>query len=72
MYIKKHTGIPPEMFAFWQEIGNKLGFLYIASGLIVISLYKVRELLISNVLKERKEFPSTAFLLIGLGNSFYL
>ena len=47
--------IPPEKFKFWEEVGQKLGFLYTASGPLVRSSYRAGEFYIKNILKKRNE-----------------
>lgn len=47
--------IPPEKFQFWEEAGQKLGFLYTASGPLVRSSYRAGEFYIKNILKKRNE-----------------
>ena len=46
--------VTPEKFKFWKDVGNKLGFLYTASGPFVRSSYKAGEFFIKSVLKERQ------------------
>ena len=46
--------VTPEKFKFWEEVGNKLGFAYTASGPLVRSSYRAGEFFIENILKERK------------------
>ena len=36
--------IPPEKFKFWEDMGIKLGFAYVASGPLVRSSYKAGKL----------------------------
>lgn len=35
--------ITPERFAYWEKVGNDLGFVYTASGPLVRSSYKAGE-----------------------------
>lgn len=51
--------IPPEKFKFWEEVGQKLGFLYTASGPLVRSSYRAGEFYIKNILKKRNETQSS-------------
>lgn len=44
----------PEKFKFWETVGNKLGFLYTASGPLVRSSYKAGEFFLKTVLRERQ------------------
>lgn len=54
-HLKVIEYVTPEKFKLWEEVGNKLGFLYTASGPLVRSSYKAGEFFIGNVLKKRKE-----------------
>lgn len=54
-HLKVIEYVTPEKFTYWQEIGDKMGFLYTASGPLVRSSYKAGEFFIGNVLKKRKE-----------------
>lgn len=44
----------PEKFDYWKSIGDKLGFLYTASGPLVRSSYKAGEYFIANIVKDKK------------------
>ena len=46
--------VTPDKFKFWEEVGNKLGFAYTASGPLVRSSYRAGEFFIENILKERQ------------------
>ncbi|XP_013386158.1 lipoyl synthase, mitochondrial [Lingula anatina] len=54
-HLKVKEYVTPEKFAHWEEVGNKLGFLYTASGPLVRSSYKAGEFFIQNILQKRKE-----------------
>lgn len=54
-HLKVVEYVTPEKFKHWQEVGDKMGFLYTASGPLVRSSYKAGEFFIGNVLKKRKE-----------------
>lgn len=54
-HLKVIEYVTPEKFKYWEEVGNRMGFLYTASGPLVRSSYKAGEFFISNVLKKRKE-----------------
>ena len=43
----------PEQFQRFEDIGNELGFKYIASGPLVRSSYKAGEFFIKNVLLKK-------------------
>lgn len=58
-HLKVIEYVTPEKFKYWEEVGNKMGFLYTASGPLVRSSYKAGEFFISNVLKKRKEAQKT-------------
>lgn len=53
-HLKVVEYVTPEKFKYWQEVGDKMGFLYTASGPLVRSSYKAGEFFIGNVLKKRK------------------
>jgi len=46
--------IPPETFARYQEIGERLGFAYVASGPLVRSSYKAGEFFITRYLHQKR------------------
>lgn len=54
-HLKVIEYVTPKKFKYWQEIGEKMGFLYTASGPLVRSSYKAGEFFIGNVLKKGKE-----------------
>ena len=45
--------MPPEKFKFWEEVGERLGFAYTASGPLVRSSYKAGEFYIKNIVEKR-------------------
>uniref|UniRef100_A0A0N5BWF0 Lipoyl synthase, mitochondrial n=1 Tax=Strongyloides papillosus TaxID=174720 RepID=A0A0N5BWF0_STREA len=47
--------ITPEKFDYWKTVGDKMGFLYTASGPLVRSSYRAGEYFITNILKNRKK-----------------
>ncbi|VDN95778.1 unnamed protein product [Brugia pahangi] len=47
--------ITPEKFEQWREVGDKMGFLYTASGPLVRSSYKAGEYFLGKVVKNRKQ-----------------
>jgi len=47
--------VTPEAFANWQEVGEKMGFKYVASGPLVRSSYKAGEFYLTNLLKNRRD-----------------
>lgn len=54
-HLKVIEYVTPEKFKTWENIGNKLGFLYTASGPLVRSSYKAGEYFLTNILKQRKK-----------------
>lgn len=46
--------VTPEKFDKWREVGDKMGFLYTASGPLVRSSYKAGEYFLRRVVKDRK------------------
>lgn len=59
---KRHIGvrkyIPPERFARYRELGEELGFLYVASGPLVRSSYRAGEYFIAGLLQRAKGGPT--------------
>lgn len=53
-HLKVTEYVTPEKFAYWKEVGDRLGFLYTASGPLVRSSYKAGEFFITNILNKRK------------------
>lgn len=47
--------VTPQKFKMWENVGNRLGFLYTASGPLVRSSYKAGEYFLTNILKQRKK-----------------
>lgn len=54
-HLKVTEYVTPEKFNYWKEIGDKMGFLYTASGPLVRSSYKAGEFFITNILNKRNE-----------------
>jgi len=40
VYVQVKEYVMPEKFKYWEEVGDKLGFAYTASGPLVRSSYK--------------------------------
>lgn len=59
-HLKVSEYITPEKFQYFKEMGDKMGFLYTASGPLVRSSYKAGEFFISNIVKKRKEVKPEA------------
>ncbi|KAJ8968312.1 hypothetical protein NQ317_007562 [Molorchus minor] len=53
-HLKVVEYVTPEKFLNWENVGNELGFLYVASGPLVRSSYKAGEFFIASILKNRK------------------
>ncbi|KAG9259927.1 lipoyl synthase, mitochondrial [Astyanax mexicanus] len=53
-HLKVEEYVTPEKFAYWEKIGQKMGFVYTASGPLVRSSYKAGEFFLKNLLKNRK------------------
>lgn len=53
-HIKVKEYVHPDKFAFWEQVGNKLGFAYTASGPLVRSSYKAGEFFLKNLLEKRR------------------
>ncbi|XP_018319663.1 lipoyl synthase, mitochondrial-like [Agrilus planipennis] len=53
-HLKVVEYVTPTKFKHWENVGNEMGFLYIASGPLVRSSYKAGEFFISSILKSKK------------------
>ncbi|KAI1296914.1 Lipoyl synthase, mitochondrial [Halotydeus destructor] len=53
-HLKVVEYVTPEKFQHWEEVGNKMGFLYTASGPLVRSSYKAGEFFLKNFIKVKK------------------
>ncbi|CAO2201231.1 unnamed protein product, partial [Urochloa humidicola] len=47
--------LTPEKFNFWKKYGESLGFLYVASGPLVRSSYRARELFVQNLVRRKRK-----------------
>jgi len=47
--------VPPSMFEKYQQIGEDMGFIFVASGPLVRSSYKAGEFFLTNYLDKRKD-----------------
>ncbi|KAL7981692.1 hypothetical protein Chor_010887 [Crotalus horridus] len=54
-HLKVEEYITPEKFKYWEDVGNKLGFHYTASGPLVRSSYKAGEFFLKNLIHKRKK-----------------
>ncbi|KAL1918366.1 uncharacterized protein VTP21DRAFT_3026 [Calcarisporiella thermophila] len=54
-HMKVSEYVHPDKFDYWRQVGEDMGFAYVASGPLVRSSYKAAEFYISNVLKTRRE-----------------
>jgi lipoic acid synthetase len=61
-HLKVTEFVTPEKFEYWKEMGDKMGFLYTASGPLVRSSYKAGEFFIANIVKQRKQEKASASL----------
>ena len=59
-HLKVSEYVTPEKFQHWKEVGDKMGFLYTASGPLVRSSYKAGEFFITNILKKRANKDAAA------------
>lgn len=57
--LKVNEYVTPDKFNYWKEYGDKLGFIYTASGPLVRSSYRAGEFFIKNVIRKNRE--STSF-----------
>lgn len=58
-HLKVIEYVTPEKFKSLETSGNRLGFLYTASGPLVRSSYKAGEFFLTNILKERGKLKRT-------------
>nr|XP_011440930.2 lipoyl synthase, mitochondrial [Crassostrea gigas] len=59
-HLKVKEYVHPDKFQHWEDVGNKLGFAYTASGPLVRSSYKAGEFYLKNLLKSRRKEASLA------------
>lgn len=52
-HLKVIEYVTPEKFKYWEDFGNKSGFLYTASGPLVRSSYRAGEFYLGNIIKQR-------------------
>jgi lipoic acid synthetase len=52
--------VPPETFDRYREIGESMGFLYVASGPLVRSSYRAGEYFLEKVIRDRRNLNGTA------------
>jgi len=53
-HLKVKEYVTPDKFAYWQRVGDELGFLYTASGPLVRSSYKAGEFFLQNIVEKRR------------------
>ena len=58
-HMKVDHYVDPAEFDRWKKITEDMGFLYVASGLLVRSSYKAGEYLIENVLRGKTNQTQT-------------
>jgi len=51
-HMKVDTYVPPEKFQHWKDVGEQMGFKYVASGPFVRSSYKAGEFYIKHLLTQ--------------------
>ena len=59
-HLKVSEFVTPEKFDYWRQMGDKMGFLYTASGPLVRSSYRAGEFYIANILKQRSAASSSS------------
>lgn len=60
--MKVDRYVEPEEFAKWKEVAEGMGFLYVASGPLVRSSYKVRQSLLPNRLLPNSQMTDVLFV----------
>ncbi|KAL1282456.1 hypothetical protein QQF64_001259 [Cirrhinus molitorella] len=58
-HLKVEEYVTPEKFAYWEKVGQEMGFVYTASGPLVRSSYKAGEFFLKNLLEKRKTEGTT-------------
>jgi len=53
-HLRVDAYVPPETFDHLREIGEEMGFLYVASGPLVRSSYRAGEFFMERVIRERR------------------
>ncbi|KAG7458707.1 hypothetical protein MATL_G00223490 [Megalops atlanticus] len=53
-HLKVEEYVTPEKFAYWEKVGQEMGFVYTASGPLVRSSYKAGEFFLKNLIEKRK------------------
>ena len=59
-HLKVTEFVTPEKFEYWKQMGDKMGFLYTASGPLVRSSYRAGEFFITNILNQRKTLKQSS------------
>ncbi|XP_074650703.1 lipoyl synthase, mitochondrial-like [Tubulanus polymorphus] len=59
-HIKVKEYVTPEKFQYWQEMGEKMGFAYTASGPLVRSSYKAGEFFLKNLAIQRQSVTESS------------
>ena len=52
-HLRVEEFVTPDKFDHWKEVGDKMGFLYTASGPLVRSSYKAGEFYLKNIINSR-------------------
>ena len=53
-HLRVESYVPPERFDRLREVGESMGFLYVASGPLVRSSYRAGEYFLQNVIRARR------------------
>eukprot|EP01112_Ceratiomyxa_fruticulosa_P012685 TRINITY_DN3527_c0_g1_i1.p1 TRINITY_DN3527_c0_g1~~TRINITY_DN3527_c0_g1_i1.p1 ORF type:complete len:379 (+),score=58.36 TRINITY_DN3527_c0_g1_i1:235-1371(+) len=54
-HMKVESYVTPEKFQYWKEVGEKMGFKYVASGPFVRSSYKAGEFYLKNLVQNKEK-----------------
>ena len=57
-HLKVREYVTPEKFQQYQDIGEEMGFRYVASGPLVRSSYKAGEFFLKNMLRKDKNMKA--------------
>uniref|UniRef100_A0A9J8B6X3 Lipoyl synthase, mitochondrial n=1 Tax=Cyprinus carpio carpio TaxID=630221 RepID=A0A9J8B6X3_CYPCA len=52
--LKVEEYVTPEKFAYWEKVGQEMGFVYTASGPLVRTSYRAGEFFLKNLLEKKK------------------
>ncbi|VDL95387.1 unnamed protein product [Schistocephalus solidus] len=57
-HLKVREYVHPDKFAYWEEVGKSLGFLYTASGPLVRSSYRAGEFYLKHIIEAKRRMKT--------------